>query len=114
MAIGPIEANGSISVGFNQDMIAPSAINQRVYQKVFRFNVRSDIDGSVQYGKIMKKQVAERRLRRLEAAGKGDSKEAAALKFSVEVTGHDPRKLVMEMNFGNPMAVSNGQSNDAM
>ena len=35
MAIGPIEANGTISVGFNQDMIAPSAINQRVYQKVF-------------------------------------------------------------------------------
>ena len=31
MGIGPIASNGSIGVDFNVDMIAPGAINQRVY-----------------------------------------------------------------------------------
>ena len=31
MGTGPINANGSVGVDFNVDMIAPSAINQRVY-----------------------------------------------------------------------------------
>lgn len=112
MKIGAIAANGTIPVNFNQDMIAPSAINQRVYQKVFQFGVKSNTDGSMKYGKIMKKSVAERRLRLLKAAGKGESKEADMLKFSVEVTGHDPTKLEMRMNFMTPGAVSSGNEND--
>lgn len=55
MGIGPIAANGSIGVDFSVDMIAPSAVNQRVYQKVFQFGMKSDGDGSMQYGAIMKK-----------------------------------------------------------
>jgi hypothetical protein len=31
MAIGPINTNGSINLDFNTEMIAPAAINQRVY-----------------------------------------------------------------------------------
>ena len=65
MGIGPIAVNGSIGVDFNVDMIAPAAINQRVYQKVFQFGMQSDGDGSVQYGAIMKKQEAKRRLESL-------------------------------------------------
>jgi hypothetical protein len=56
----------------------------------------------------MKKKVAENRLRRLVAAGKGDSSEASALKFSVEVTTHDSREVVMVMNFANPGEISSG------
>ena len=54
MKIGPIAANGSIGVDFNTDMIAPEAINQRVYQKVFQYSMTGD-DGTKVYGKIMKK-----------------------------------------------------------
>ena len=62
MGIGPIAANGSIGVDFNVDMVAPAVINQRVYQKVFQFGMKSDGDGSMQYGAIMKKSEARRRL----------------------------------------------------
>jgi hypothetical protein len=51
--------------------------------------MQSDHDGSMQYGKIMKKEAAERRLRRLRETGNADTKEAAALKFSVEVIAHN-------------------------
>lgn len=47
MKIGAIATNGTIAVSFNQDMFAPDAINQRVYQKVFRFGMESDVDGSL-------------------------------------------------------------------
>jgi hypothetical protein len=57
--------------------------------------MKSDADGTMQYGKIMKKEVAERRLRRLQERGLGEGKEAKALKFSVEVTKHGTREVVM-------------------
>jgi len=31
MVMGPIESDGSIAVDFNQDMLAPETINQKVY-----------------------------------------------------------------------------------
>ena len=51
--------------------------------------MESDVDGSMQYGKIMKKREAEKRLRRLQEQGKGETPGARALKFSVEVASHD-------------------------
>ena len=76
--------------------------------------MKSDGDGSMQYGAIMKKQEARRRLRRLQERGLGESSAAAALKFSVEVTSHDSRGLVMEMNFADPNSISSGNQNDAV
>ena len=46
--------------------------------------MQSDHDGSMQYGRIMKKEIAKRRLEAIEAAGGSlDDREARALKFSI-------------------------------
>lgn len=62
----------------------------------------------------MKKEEAEKRLRRLQAKGLGGSQEATQLLFSVEVTKHDERDINMQMNFQNPDSVSSGNQNDNM
>ena len=99
LKMGAISANGSIGIEFNVDMIAPPVINQKYYQKTFKFGMQSDGDGSVKYGAVMKKSEAEKRLRRLKEHGLIETPAAEALQFSVEVKKHTSRVLVMEMNF---------------
>ena len=64
MTIGPVEPDGTIKVDFNTEMLNPSMINQRVYQKVFQFTMENQEDGSRIYGKIVKEN-KKRRLREL-------------------------------------------------
>jgi hypothetical protein len=70
--------------------------------------MQSDVDGSWQYGRIMKKQdAAKSRILEENAAG-------ASSKFTVEVIKHDSREIVMQMSFANPDAISSGNQNDVV
>lgn len=102
MTIAPITATGDIQVNFDQDMIYPQEIDQKVYDDVFEVSITSALDGSISYGRFGNK--TEERM--LEEA-------ADNLSFTVEVTEHSSKKIQMKTWFDDPSSVSS-LSSDVM
>ena len=56
MTISPISSTGELNIDFNQDMIVPDTININVYKSIITFAIRSDIDGTLTYGRFRKSE----------------------------------------------------------
>ena len=46
IAISPIGADGSVSLEFNQDMVAPDTLDPSLYSKIFNMEITSGLDGT--------------------------------------------------------------------
>jgi hypothetical protein len=98
--IEPIDADGSVTISFNQDMVAPDTLDPSLYPKIFSMKVESGLDGTSVKGDFENQSKS----RRLEGLDENDA--AAALTFALEVTEHTARGIKIKAVFDNPAAVS--------
>ena len=93
-------------IDFNQEMIAPSTINPRVYKSVFVLSIQSDIDDTVTFGRFVKSN-SERLLEEDE-----DQFEDEKQSFNITVDKHDKRQIELNLHFKNPTSISGGSNKD--
>ena len=107
IAISPIGADGSVSLDFNQDMVAPDTLlKPELYGRIFAMDITSGLDGTTIKGRFGEKKVGEARRRMLAEQGLDENDAAALLSFRIEVTEHTARKVKLKAVFDNPSAVS--------
>ena len=100
--IEPISADGSVTVSFNKDMVAPDTLDPSLYRKIFAMDVTSGLDGTSVKGDFGN----PKNRRALQEKGLDEGDAAAALTFRLEVTEHTARGIKIKTIFDQPEAVS--------
>ena len=90
-------------------MIAPQEINWRSYRSVFVFSLKSGIDDSETFGRIVKSN-NETRLLQDEMEEETEEKSSGA--FNVTVDVHNSTAIGLHLHFENPNSVSQGLNQD--